>query len=264
MKKEIRVSYNHLIEYKDEHKNKIICAGFCIYVIHYDNTKEIFHSFSTNKYPIAKWNNIFLEYYNKRYEDYILKMGIDTVREDPNEIKFINDEINKEKKAFETLKNHEAYKPPLKLEIIEKRVDEYLKLLVIKLKYLGQSKTRKKKTLTYMDIFLLEGYAKQVKEILEQNDYTKNGKWIAEGSNKKLATAYFVLKDDNNGICAIKHGSKAPQLIAFYKEFGLEVKEKGGYTTIRNVTKRPEFEVEKKSDYIEFTKLFQPLKSKNQ
>jgi hypothetical protein len=106
------------------------------------------------------------------------------------------------------------------------------------LKKLIQLKRNIASKLTFNSLFKNPEHPEKVKKILEDNYYTKDGIWIYNGNENTLATAYYVLSDPvlkGGEIHAIILGKPTPQLIAFYKEFGLKIAEKKQedvYTTI--------------------------------
>ncbi len=121
-------------------------------------------------------------------------------------------------------------------------------------------KTRKE--LSFKDLFFNPETAKEVDRIFEENQYTKDGRWIAPGKLKKPATAYYVLKDQDPGINVIKPGKDTSQLKVFYKHYGLIAAEKNGDVTIKNLLTRPQYDITIKPEYIEFVNLFDKLKVK--
>ncbi len=122
-----------------------------------------------------------------------------------------------------------------------------------------------KKELTFNELFRNPEHPYLVKKILEDNYYTKDGKWTYNGKKNTLATAFYVLSDPEptGEIQAIIPDKVTAQIKAFYKEFDLIIAENSGngvYSTIRNVMKRPQFEINEKKDYKKFNELFQQLK----
>lgn len=128
------------------------------------------------------------------------------------------------------------------------------------------AKPKQEKTpITFESLFRNPEHAKIVKKIFEDNYYTKDGVWTFNGKANTLATAFYVLSDPEplGEIHAIQPGKIEPQLKAFYKEFGLTIEEKAGkgiYSTIRNVKKRPQYDINKTETYIAFLDLFQGFK----
>lgn len=136
-------------------------------------------------------------------------------------------------------------------------------------RYLQFLKDRKKriskpgklrKELTFKDLFINKETAEKIDRIFEGNGYTKDRIWVDSGKKKRIAIAFFVLKDPDPDINVIKMGNKTSQLRIFCNHYGIDVAYKGGDVTIKNLLKRPEYEITEKPDYIEFMKLFYELK----
>lgn len=119
-----------------------------------------------------------------------------------------------------------------------------------------------RKKLTFKDLFINLDTAGKVDRIFEENGYTKEGIWIDSGKKKRIAIAFYVLKDPDPEINVIKIGNKTSQLRIFCNHYGIDVADKGGDVTIKNLLKRPEYEITEKPDYKEFMKLFNVLKEK--
>ena len=104
--------------------------------------------------------------------------------------------------------------------------------------------------------------AKEVTRILKENDYLNDsGQWISSGNKKRIALPYYVLKDEVNGFGIIKSDNTSKQLKIWCKEFGIITSyKKGSEPSLKNLLNRPEYEPEKKKDYIEFLVLFKSLK----
>ena len=121
---------------------------------------------------------------------------------------------------------------------------EYLDLTIQAKQEINPEPVKPKKDnpnkLTFKDLFKDPENAKKVKEILEKNHYTLNGKWAAnkdlythQTENKtELLVAYYTLK--NKGI--LKQGKATPQAKIFYNEFGLKV---GEYISDRSLRNEP-------------------------
>jgi DNA-dependent RNA polymerase auxiliary subunit epsilon len=122
---------------------------------------------------------------------------------------------------------------------------------------------REKKELESFDsLFLNPQIAKDVKRILKENDYINDsGQWISSGKLKRIVLPYYVLKDEVNEFGIIRSGSESKQLKIWCKEFGINASyDKGAEQSLKNLLKRPEYDREKKKDYIEFFTLLESLK----
>lgn len=119
-------------------------------------------------------------------------------------------------------------------------------------------KTRKE--LSFKDLFIKEETADLVDKIFEENGYTKDGIWIDSGLKKRIATAFYVLKDQYTEINAIRPGKDISQLRVFCNHYGIKAEYKGGDVTFKNLLNRPDYEITEKTDYIEFEQLFKRLK----
>jgi len=143
---------------------------------------------------------------------------------------------------------------------------EYVTALHDFYKFLITYRHKPRKETTYQSLFRNPEHPDLVKQILEDNYYTNKGIWAHTGKKNTLATAFYVLSDPEplGEIHAIHPDTDiTSQLIAFYREFKLnlsEKKEKYVYCTIRNAMERPVYDVNIKPDYITFLELFQPLK----
>jgi hypothetical protein len=93
-----------------------------------------------------------------------------------------------------------------------------------------QKRKKPKKELTFKGLFYDPENAQKVKDILEKNHYTKNGKWNAnrethlthKGNHSEFTAVYFALIDLN--ILKIKKPTTVGR--TFCNEFGLEVPER--------------------------------------
>ena len=126
------------------------------------------------------------------------------------------------------------------------------------------SNTRKKREprpkIKYSDLFRNELVGDELKLIFRKFGYlNKDGSWCGQTVAKnELAIAYYILKEPTYGFQLIKPDDQKPQLIAFYKEFGLQVSEEkkaDSYTTYRNIASEPS----RRDIHKEFVQIFQPL-----
>lgn len=135
------------------------------------------------------------------------------------------------------------------------KVTRYLKFLEDQKRRISKpAKTIKK--LTFEDLFFEQETAGKIDRIFEENGYTKDGQWIDSGKKKRIATAFYVLKDEYPEINVIRSGNPTSQLRVFCKHFGIITTE----NTLRNLLERPKYEHTEKPDYIEFMNLFNELK----
>lgn len=118
---------------------------------------------------------------------------------------------------------------------------------------------RKKMVVLFENLFRNEGVGNELKKIFLKHRYIENNNWLGQSkANNELAIAYYVLKESEYGFQLIKTGDKKPQLIAFYKEFGLKVSENtegSPNTTYRNISTEPSV----RDTHDEFIRIFQPL-----
>jgi len=157
--------------------------------------------------------------------------------------------------------DHEAYKYGRESAILFLAWEKvFLTPVYFKEAFAGNDSEPERKQPVFQDLFRDPDKAKQVDRIFEDNEYTKEGRWICSGKKNKLATAFYVLKDEFPEICVIKPGNKSTQLRVFYKHYGINAAYKGGDVTLKNLTKRPEYFLTDKPDYKEFTLLFAELK----
>ncbi|MBA7533403.1 hypothetical protein ES705_25642 [subsurface metagenome] len=146
---------------------------------------------------------------------------------------------------------------------------KYMRYLDSKIKELSKKPVQSKKPqMSFEDLFWDAQHAEKVRKILKESDYTVNGKWTHKGKKNTLATAYHVLADSvpTGEIHAIKPGMVGSQLKTFYQEFGLIIDYKLSaevYSTIKNATKRPDYDINQTPDYKTFLELFQPLKDQS-
>lgn len=141
----------------------------------------------------------------------------------------------------------------------EVRIKRYLAFLEDQKRRISKPvKTQKERT--FEGLFFKKETAEKIDRIFKENEYTKDGNWIDSGKMKRIATAFYVLKDPDPEINVIRPGKDTSQLRVFCKHYGIIAKDKGGDVTIKNLLTRPQYDTTKKSDYLEFVKLFNELK----
>lgn len=188
--------------------------------------------------PLLK--DIFRDTYNREYEYYKRYPGY-------NEALYIEDQIYK-------LTEFPLQLHPPRIQV---KVNWYLKFLVEQKKVNTRSQ---RKEPTFKDLFFNPSDADKVDKILEDNEYTKGGKWIDQGAKKRIALPFYVLKDPYPEINLIRPGNDTSQLKLWCVHYGLNVQYKGGDVTLKNLRTRPAYLVTEKPDYIEFVELFKGLK----
>ncbi|MDX8340548.1 hypothetical protein SLH46_15215 [Draconibacterium sp. IB214405] len=151
-----------------------------------------------------------------------------------------------------------------RLSSIEERVSliPQLQHCIVEMMNAKSKKTQKRSPskVKYEDLFKYKETPEALKEIFRKHGYIdKNDCWQGQtGAKNELAIAYFVLKEPEYGFQLIKQGGKKPQLIALYREFGLQVSEQlvsNTYVTIRNLTTRPS----ESDSHDEFKRTFRSL-----
>ncbi len=149
---------------------------------------------------------------------------------------------------------------------IENNVDlipELQKNIAMLLKVFDSNSRKKRKPspkIEYCNLFRNEQVGDELKLIFRKFGYlNKDGSWCGQTVAKnELAIAYYILKEPTYGFQLIKPDDQKPQLIAFYKEFGLQVSEEkkaDSYTTYRNIASEPS----RRDIHEEFVQIFQPL-----
>lgn len=118
-------------------------------------------------------------------------------------------------------------------------VFEYVQIIRLKFAIKALSKNKKSGNLTFETMFIPPEYSSIVKERLEINGYTRNGIWCKEstdgqGSLSQIKGAFYSLID----IMVQKPKIKLAR--AFFGEFGIEVKEKGGDITEKWIRNHPD------------------------
>lgn len=215
--------------------------------------------------------------FNLMYLD-ILKTDSDRIAFSLKMIEIVKDKRNNQLKdhpeiAKELFRNFTRYWNNARNNIVQNRkkiqmgqskelaeVKELLEEVTDKLRRSGKGGGRKAKVLRFKDIFRKSEIGDELKKIFKQFEYTDNNdKWIGHSDKKNvLAIAYYVLKKPEHKFQLIKSEYQKPQLIAFYKEFGLRVSENSkdnADTTYRNISTEPSPRV----THDEFKSIFQPL-----
>ena len=128
-------------------------------------------------------------------------------------------------------------------------------------KHHNRASFKEKKEINYAGLFINKDIGNELKNIFRKYGYLDNrNKWLGQTQAKnELAIAYYVLKEPMYNFRLIKPGNKKGQLLAFYKEFGLNVSENvdsKSYTSIRNLTTEPS----RRDLHDQFIHLFNPLK----
>ncbi|MDO9339332.1 MAG: hypothetical protein Q7T72_02245 [Bacteroidales bacterium] len=151
------------------------------------------------------------------------------------------------------------------LNYVNEKINYYSEFEKININVINKPDTgNNKKEKTFESLFFKPQLAIEVKRILKENEYLNDsGQWISSGKLKRIALPYYVLKDEVNEFGFIRSGEPAKQLKTWCKEFGVITSyDKGSEPSLKGLLNRPGWEPEKKKDYIEFLRLFEPLKEK--
>lgn len=140
-------------------------------------------------------------------------------------------------------------------------MQDNLKAIANKSKTSSRRVTGNSKPVEYSSIFIKKEVGIELKNILQKYGYTdKNGVWCTSNvAQNSLAIAYYVLREPGHGFELISNRNKQkPQLIALYKEFGLQVdgEVKTRYVTYRNLATEPTYG----RLHDEYASIFEPLK----